>query len=251
MEFNEVRDSLAGVPFISENNARYIYDLILENDVSDILELGIAHGTATCYMAAAIQKRGGGRIVAVDLEGVAYSPSAEEQISKLGFGDIVEIRRMKTGYNWYLHEAIVENTSDDRCAAIFDLCIIDGPKNWTVDSSAFFLADKLLRRNGWIIFDDYHWTYESADLKREITDGIVHRSLSEEEQQTPHVREIFELLVKQHPEYGLLMVRDADDWAIAQKNLATEKTYNIEYSKSLRNAALGYLKTARRRIFSS
>jgi hypothetical protein len=44
------------------------------------------------------RSEGGGRIVAVDLEDLAYSTSAEEKISKLGFGDIVEIRRARTAW---------------------------------------------------------------------------------------------------------------------------------------------------------
>jgi hypothetical protein len=155
---------------------------------------------------------------------------------------------MKTGYNWYLRQEISKNTANDTCSPVFDLCIIDGPKNWTIDSSAFFLADKLLKKNGWMIFDDYTWTYGSADLTREATDGIAHRSLSDEELQIPHVQEIFELLVKQHPDYGRFIVRDGTDWAIAQKDLATDKQYSIQYSKSLSDTALGYMKAAKGRI---
>jgi len=248
LEFEEIHGAVRGIPFISEQNARYIYDLILENGVSDILELGIAHGTATCYMAAALRKRGAGRIVAVDLEGVDYSPSAEEQIARFGFDDLVDIHRMKTGYNWFLHQEIVRNTENDACSPAFDLCIIDGPKNWTIDSSAFFLADKLLRRDGWMIFDDYGWTYATADTKRTETDGIAHRSLSAEELKVPHIQEIFELLVKQHPDYGRFIVRDGSDWAIAQKNCATHKHYSVQYSTSLSDTVLGYLKAAKQRI---
>jgi hypothetical protein len=34
----------------------------------------------------------------------------------------------------------------------------NGPKNWTIDGAAFFMADKLMKAGGWIIFDDYDWT---------------------------------------------------------------------------------------------
>ena len=79
-------------------------------------------------------------------------------------------------------------------------------------------------------------------------DGILHRSLSDEELHTPHVQEIFELLVKQHPDYGRFIVRDDTDWAIAQKNVAAQKQYSIQYSKTLGDTALGYMKAAKRRI---
>lgn len=248
MKFDQVEPLVRGVPFIRPPNARYLYDLIVREGCREILELGIAHGTATCYMAAAVQELGGGRVVAVDLQDVAYSPSAEEQVAKCGFGDLVEIHRMKSGYNWFLRDAIRAQTVDDVCRPRFDLCVIDGPKNWTIDSSAFFLADKLLKPGGWIIFDDYSWTYARVDAKRDATDGITHRSLSEEERSVPHVREIFELLVKQHPDYGRLELREDSDWAIAQKNMAAVKEYKVNYNESLGQAAVRLLRAARRRL---
>ncbi|ANY78913.1 hypothetical protein BB934_12400 [Microvirga ossetica] len=232
MKFSEISSLLRGVPFISELNAHFLYDLIANNDVENILELGIAHGTATCYMAAALQQRGRGRIDAVDLKGADYRPSAEEQVSRHGFGGLVTIHREQTGYNWFLRKAIRDNTVNDQCQPVYDLCIIDGPKNWTIDSSAFFLADKLLKPGGWLIFDDYSWTYGLADMQRDVTDGITHRLLSEEEMRTPHIREVFELLVKQHPDYGHLIVKEDSDWAIARKVASPQKSYSVVYDES-------------------
>jgi predicted O-methyltransferase YrrM len=248
MEFTQIEQLVRGVPFIRPANARYLYDLIVRERCSQILELGIAHGTATCYMAAAVQQLGGGKVVAVDLQEVSYSPSAEEQVARCGFGEVVEIHRMKSGYNWFLHEAIREQTVDDVCRPRFDLCVIDGPKNWTIDSSAFFLADKLLKPGGWMIFDDYSWTYAKVDSKRDATDGITHRSLSEEERSIPHVREIFELLVKQHPDYGRLEIREDSDWAVAQKSMSAVKEYRVKYDESVQQALVRLLRAGRRRL---
>jgi hypothetical protein len=155
---------------------------------------------------------------------------------------------MRSGYNWYLHDAIREQTIHDVCKPRFDLCVIDGPKNWTIDSSAFFLADKLLKPNGWMIFDDYSWTYAKVDNRRDSTDGITHRSLSEEERNIPHVREIFELLVKQHPDYGRLEILEDSDWAVAQKNMAAQKEYRIKYNEGIPQAVVRLLRAGRRRI---
>lgn len=135
---------------------------------------------------------------------------------------------MQTGYTWFLHDEIARNTKNNVCGEVYDLCVIDGPKNWTIDGATFFLADKLLRKNGWIIFDDYNWTYASKDDVRDQTDGVSHRSLSRDELETPHIREIFELLVKQHPHYGNLLLLDKGDWAIAQKTMSDNKIYRIE-----------------------
>ena len=152
MEFNYVSNIVDKVPYISKTNANYIYDFIIENKIQNILELGIAHGTATCYMAAALNKLGAGKITAVDLQSVAkdFKPSCEEQLKKCNLERYVEVHRMKTGYNWFLHNKIKENSINNKCEEEYDLCIIDGPKNWIIDSSAFFLVDKLLKKGGFM-----------------------------------------------------------------------------------------------------
>lgn len=247
MQFEEIYSIVGKVPFISKENGRFIYDLILKERHTNILELGIAHGTATCYMAAALQELGRGSITSVDLIEVkdVFKPSVEEQLEKAGLVEFVNVKRMQTGYTWFLHDEIVANTKDNVCNEVFDLCVIDGPKNWTIDGAAFFFVDKLLKKNGWIIFDDYLWTYSEANSRRDSTDGITHRSLSRVEQETPHIREVFELLVKQHPHYGKLLVLEETDWVVAQKTMSQDKSYTI-----VTNVTFGSLVTkAVRKIF--
>lgn len=231
MKFNHIANIVAEIPYISRTNASFLYNFIIENKVQNILELGIAHGTATCYMAAALDEIGSGHITAVDLQSVAnnFKPSCEEQLQKCNLKKYVEIYRMKTGYNWFLHDEIKRNTSDNQCKEKYDLCIIDGPKNWVIDSSAFFLVDKLLKQGAYLIFDDYLWTYEKANNKRHSTDGIIHSSLSKDELEMPHIKEIFDLLVKQHPNYSNFKVFSDKQWCMTQKISTDKKTEIVEY----------------------
>lgn len=228
MKFETIHELVGGVPYISATNARYLYDMVIREKLNSILELGIAHGTATCYMAAALDEIGGGKITAVDLIETtpAFEPSAESQLAKVGLAHLVEVVRMQTGYTWFLHDEIKRLTTNDICRTIYNLCVIDGPKNWTIDGCAFFLVNKLLQENGWIIFDDYYWTYGP---QKEVTDGITHRKLSETEQNTPQIKEVFELLVKQHPHYAEFVVAPDTGWAIARKKNSEQKLYTIEY----------------------
>jgi predicted O-methyltransferase YrrM len=252
MRFQEIFAIVGNVPFISKKNARFLYDLILREEPTNILELGIAHGTATCYMAAALQELGKGTITAVDLIETrnVFKPSAEEQLEQTGLSKFVNVIRMQTGYTWFLHDEIVRNTKNDICNEVYDLCIIDGPKNWTIDGAAFFFVDKLLKKNAWLIFDDYNWTYDSADKNRESTDGITHRTLSKDEQITPHIKEVFELLVKQHPHYGNLFLLDEGDWALAQKTICDNKTYTFVYRASAKEIMAKVLHKAYRAVMS-
>lgn len=229
MKFAEVRRLVGSVPFISPEHGLELYQMILRERPAEILELGIAHGTATCYMAAALDELDEGRVTAVDLTSASFTPSAEMQLARCGLARFANVARMQTGYTWFLHDEIRRQTSGGECTSKYDLCIIDGPKNWTIDGCAFFLVDKLLKPGGWIIFDDYGWTYAGAGASREATDGITHRALSEDERTTPQIREVFELLVVPHAGYSNFVVQDHKDWAMAQKIAGSEKTYTVRY----------------------
>jgi len=234
MKFEDIRSKVQGIPFITEDNARRLYDLIIESRPKRILELGVAHGVATCYMAAALDELGEGEITAVDLIETqkSFSPSPENLSRQVGLEEYIKIVRMQSGYNWFLHDQIVTNTVNDTCMPLYDLCIIDGPKNWTIDGAAFFMVDKLLQHGAHLIFDDYNWTYAEADSRRSETDGISHRSMSDDERSTPQIRDVFEYLVKQHPAYGSFQIIEGADWAIAHKSTKPEKTYSVVYRES-------------------
>lgn len=234
MKFDDIFALVGHVPYTSKDHGKYLYDLILEQQLTDILELGIAHGTATCFMAAALQELGRGCVTAVDLIDVDFQPTAEAQLKKTGLDTYAKVVRMKSGYTWFLHDEIARHTTQDRCEEVYDLCIIDGPKNWTIDGAAFFFADKLLRKDGWMIFDDYNWTYASVSRDGDSTDGISHRSLSPDEMKTPQIREVFQLLVKQHPNYGRLKVLN-DSWGMAQKTMSFDKQYTIAFERTTRD----------------
>jgi predicted O-methyltransferase YrrM len=237
MDFAKVDSYVGKTPFITKSNARLLYEMILNERLTNILELGIAHGTATCYMAAALDELGTGSITCVDLlnPSTPFHPSADEQLELTDLAKFVKIIRMETGYTWFLHDENARNTVDQRCNEIYDLCIIDGPKNWTIDGAAFFLADKLLKTNGWIIFDDYDWTYAGVNHQRDTTDGIAHRQLSKSERETPQIKEVFELLVRQHSNYSNFVVHTDGGWALAQKIVSETKTYTIRCEESYKD----------------
>jgi predicted O-methyltransferase YrrM len=218
MRFDKIVDIVRGVPFITRENARLLYDSIIDGDRRRLLELGFAHGAATCVMAAALDELGAGEIVAVDLESARHwqQPSVEELLARAGLSQFVTVVRETTSYTWYLRNELRARVDTGGAVECFDLCIIDGPKNWTIDGAAFLIADRLLRPGALLVLDDVGWTYGAADKIRKVTDGIAHRELSDSERCTPHVREIAELLVMQHPSYGGFVFTDTD-WFLATK----------------------------------
>ncbi len=239
MKFEVVKQVVKDIPFISESNAKQLYEFIISNKLTNCLELGFAHGVASCYIAAALDEMGEGKLTSVDLIEAEqiFKPTINELLNRLRLEQYVEIYRETTGYNWFLHDKIKSNSKNEFniCYPEFDLCVIDGPKNWIIDSSAFFLADKLIKEKGWIIFDDYNWTYANADKTRDVTDGISHRGLSDTEKILPHIKEIFHLLVMQHPSYSNFIIQQEGDWAWAQKIKQNVKHISYKYSTSVKD----------------
>ena len=213
MRPDEIAEILGNTPHMSLAKARQITQFIKNHDVKDILELGFLHGVSTCYMAGALDQKGGGSIVSIDLHLVrGLKPNIEELIGRLGYDNIVSYYFEPTSYTWRMMKMLEESATPR-----FDLCYADGPHNWFVDGFAFFLADRLLREGGWIIFDDIDWTYDTSPTLSQ-TDRV--KSMPVDERRTPQIRKVYELLVKTHPAYGDFMIRD--DWAYAHKTSTVE-----------------------------
>ena len=66
MQFDKISRFLQGIPYTSLSKGKNLYDIIIKNKPQNILELGFAHGVASCYMAAALEELGSGKITVVD-----------------------------------------------------------------------------------------------------------------------------------------------------------------------------------------
>jgi predicted O-methyltransferase YrrM len=245
VSFEAVARAVAGVPFMSAEQGRVVYEHVRATGARDVLELGTAHGVGAAYLAAA-----GAHVTTVDHAGAAFDPAPEEVLGRAGLRDRVTIVREFSSYTWWLKERVAERSDAagnvDPC---FDFVYLDGSKNWTIDGFAVVLVEKLLRPGGWLLLDDLDWTY-AQDPHREATDGIVHRELSEPEQTEPHLRAVFELIVAQHPSFTELRVQD-EWWGWARKAPGEPRRLTLETSRPLSALAAGaarkLVRRARRR----
>lgn len=204
-----VRTAVGDTGYMTYDRGAKLVDFLVSNDLKDHLELGFAHGVSTCYLVAATSILGKGHVVSCDLQGSsALKPNLENLLARLGWSDAVTIHRDQTSYTWRLMELIDESPTPR-----FDFCFIDGAHSWAVDGFAFFLADRLLRPGGWIVFDDLDWTYATSPTMR---DSETVREMPSAERDTPQVRKVYELLVKTHPGYDSFRVDGP--WAFARKH---------------------------------
>ena len=153
MDFTTIQKHLENIPYILPELARELYDFILETKPAQCLELGFGHGVSSCYIAAALDELGSGHLTTVDLVAAQewQDPSIETLLEKTRLDSYVTVRREQTGYNWFLQKMIYRNSQGNSCTPLYDFCFLDGAKNWTIDSSAFFLMDKLLKDDGWLL----------------------------------------------------------------------------------------------------
>jgi predicted O-methyltransferase YrrM len=238
---------VTGVPFMSPEQGRIVYDHVRAERPAEVLELGTAHGVGAAYLAAGLEANGAGRLTTVDFQGASYDPAPETVLARAGLAHRVEVVRAHSSYTWWLKEEIeARSDADGNCEPRFDFVYLDGSKNWTVDGLAVFLSEKLLRPGGWLLMDDLDWTY-AQDPGREATDGIVHRELGEAERTQPHLRAVFDLIVAQHPSFTELRVQD-EWWGWARKAPGEPRRYSVETSRPLGALATNALRKAVRRI---
>ena len=209
MKNHDVRGVVGDLPHMTLKQAEKITKFIADKQVEAILELGFRHGVSTCYMAAALSELGRGSIVTIDREGAREAtPNIEELLDRIGERHRVKVFYEPTSYTWRMMRFLEEDPTPR-----FDFCYLDGAHSWFVDALAFFLVDRLLRPGGWILFDDLNWTYARA---RDLKESEWVRSMPLDEQTTPQVKNIYELLVKTHPNYHNFRLEE-ERWAFAQK----------------------------------
>jgi predicted O-methyltransferase YrrM len=216
---------------MSPRQGRIVYDHVRATRPEQVLELGTAHGVGAAYLAAGLEDNGHGRLTTVDFAGASYDPAPEAVLARAGLARRVEIVREHSSYTWWLKERVQERSdADGNVAPLYDFVYLDGAKNWTIDGLAVVLVEKLLRPGGWLLLDDLGWTH-ADDPAREATDGVAHRDLSERERTEPHLRAVFDLIVRQHPSFTETRVQD-DWWGWARKAPGEPRRHSVETSRS-------------------
>jgi len=204
----EVKAIVGDTPCMSLDQAERMRAFIRRHRPRDVLELGFAHGVSTCYMAAALEEIGGGSLTTIDLENSRKrEPSIDDLLGQCGFSDRVTVHFEPRSFTWRLMRMLEQPSPP-----MFDLVYLDGGHSWDVTGFGFFLVDKLLRDDGWLIFDDIDWTFATSPA---LSEKPVVQEMPEDFRETPQVRKVFELLVMQHPDYRRCRVKQS--WGYAQK----------------------------------
>jgi predicted O-methyltransferase YrrM len=204
-------------PHIPGARAQILYDHLREHQPQDVLELGTARGGSAVYIAAALEANGRGHLTTVDSTRWKWrDPAPQEVLERAGLSHRVTFDKQSSTYAWFL-KGELEGAMDDTGSVRpkYDFIFLDGAKNWSTDGITVVVAEKLLRPGGWLLLDDLGWNYA------EHTNGGRHYEidigkLSVSEQSEPHLRAIFDLLIRPNPAFDQFLIED-DWWGWAHK----------------------------------
>jgi len=246
VRFAEVESAVRGVPIITPEQGRRLYDHVREQRPEAVLEIGTWAGASAAYMAAALEANGAGKLTTVDRGETSRYLKPEETIERAGLSHRVELVKVRdSSYDWHLAQLVRERSdAEGNCEPLYDFCYLDGAHNLAIDAAAVVFIEKLLRPGGWLLLDDLDWTYEEGSDESVQSDGVTH-PLSEEERAVPHVRLVYDLIVRQHPAFSRF--HDDGSWGWAQKLEAAPRRYRVETSESITSAVLRNLRDLKRR----
>jgi predicted O-methyltransferase YrrM len=187
----DVRQIVGDLPYMQLEQGRFFYNLIVTHKLSRCLELGFFHGVSSLYIGGAIQDTGGGSLLTIDLTSARNrSPNIETLIRRARLEDVITPVYEPTSYNWSLMKLLERGLQET-----FDFCYIDGGHTWYSTGFAYCLVSRLLRKGGWVAFDDINYSYDKSSM----SSLPMVRRMPEEERRTAQVRKVFELLTMQDP----------------------------------------------------
>lgn len=203
-------------PRTSARRGRVLYDHIRSNRPENLLEMGTARGGSAVFIAAALEANGAGHLTSVDSTRWQWlDPTPREVLDKAGLSHRVTLDRRFSTYTWFLKTEVEKRLTAGSVEPAYDFIFLDGAKNWSSDGLAVVLAERLLRPGGWLLLDDLGWNYEKhCDAPNHYEIEIA--KLSDEERIQPHLRAVFDLLIRTNPAFDQFLVQDGW-WAWARK----------------------------------
>ena len=248
MRFEEVLAHVDGIPNMSRDRAKRVYEHLQSEGSRDVLELGTAHAVSAAYMAAAVEERGGS-VTTVDhvIATRERDPQPDRVLADAGLtASVNRVLVQDSSYTWWLGQQIAARSVGGVCTPAYDFVYIDGAHNWTIDGLSVFLVEKLLRPGGWLLLDDLAWSYGSVGSSFGPGQGPDALGLSDSERAIPHMKLVYDLIIAQHPGFGNFLVED-EDWGWAQKTSAGSRAVQRTVTTGWRGRVGGALRGVRQR----
>lgn len=210
MGIREVHEMFPDLPYMKLEQAEMLEQFLTDNHLTRCMELGFFHGKSSAFIAAILRDIGQGHLLTIDRRhALERQPTIHDVLKALDLEDWVTISYQQRSYTWKLMRMLEQEERPT-----FNFCYIDAAHTWDDTGLAFFLVDKLLEPGGWLLFDDIDFEYQTLVKKGEEVPEYLLR-MGQEERTTRQVRKVWELLVKEHTNYGDYF--EHGTWAFTRK----------------------------------
>jgi len=181
---------------LPEQVMRDIYQLVLDEKLTQCLELGTGFGATSCAICAALEEKGEGQLTTIDR--YLHQPVNVQVLMKHVGLDLkyLNIVADELGYNWYMADLLKHQVENRESEPLFDFCLLDGAHEWEPDALAFTLVHPLLKPKAWMLIDDLNFNLRMIPNWQES-----HGTHTDKELDTFQMRMVYDLVVKQHPEF--------------------------------------------------
>lgn len=164
--------------------------------VKTVGEIGVYRGHTSVAIGKILAKRGG-TLHLFDFPDMLAPVAEKVRATGCTVVEHPNERKVMSSYNWSLMKLLKKHGGAS--FSLFDYVFIDGSHIWDHDALAFFLVDRLLKKNGFLDFDDYRWTMGKSDSVGAFA-GTRER-FPAEQLDVPHVKLVVDLLVKTNKRY--------------------------------------------------
>ncbi len=135
--------------YIPREEGDYLYSLVRHARPTTSIEVGMANGLSTLFIAAALRDNGSGRHIAIDpFQTTAWRGAGTAVLRRAGLERFVEVRED------YSHRALPDL---EREGVRAQFAFIDGAHLFDYVITDFLCIDRVLEVGGLIAFDDSDW----------------------------------------------------------------------------------------------
>jgi predicted O-methyltransferase YrrM len=178
------RSVLDAIRFIKANNADPMF-----------AEFGVGVGATTLEVAKILDNHG-------EIHIFDFHESVQElryDLHVRGFTNVHphgNTNKHWDSYHWSVSKLLEEGKTEQ-----FDLIYIDGAHTYLHDALIFFMADRILKVNGIMIFDDWSWSFSSSQWMKDIR----HQFMTDEQINARQIGMFIRDLVDTHVGYEALL----------------------------------------------
>lgn len=120
-------------------------------------------------------------------------------------------RKVGDSYNWKLSEILLD-MQESQIDGVFDVVYMDGAHLFGVDGLACCLIKKLIKKGGFIIFDDVDWTFKNNS--KEWRWKIVKESFPEEQLADKQVKRVINIFMQGDENFREIYLKRLADWRV-------------------------------------